>query len=446
MRKSKEFKLINPRVFKKQLLLWCSKNNVFAFHDTNGFNLKQSKVSQFPDFEILAATGIIDIFESNYGKAFHRLDEFLQKEKDWYFGIFGYDLKNELENLVSENKNFTGFKDMLFFRPELVFRIRNSTLEIFYFKERLSNSEIDDIYSEIQATNYLLEPDMFIPEIKQRISKEDYLSNIRSIKEHISRGDIFEMNFCIEFFSEDATIHPALVFTSLMEQSPSPYACMYRFENCYLISSSPERFLAKNERNIISQPMKGTIRRDSSDIHDEVQIEKLKKDPKEVSENIMIVDLVRNDLAKTAVNHSVKVEELCGIYSYATVHQMVSTVHSKLSDEFDALDVIKTCFPMGSMTGAPKVKAMQLIDRFEETKRGVYSGASGYFTPLGDFDFNVIIRSILYNKLNRYLSFSTGGAITSNSVPELEYEECLLKAEALKKALISYTYQYDKTI
>ncbi len=446
MRNHKHFKLRNPEVFKKQLLHWCHKNNVFAFHDTNGFNTKQSRFSKYPDFEVLAASGVIDILKINCGEAFQNLKEFMQKENDWYFGIFGYDLKNELEKLASENTDFIGFKDMQLFRPELIFRIRQSILEIFYIKERICDAEIDTIYSDILTTNHLSELPSSCPEINQRISREDYLEKLASIKEHISRGDIFEMNFCMEFFSDHAIIHPTAVFTSLMKQSPSPYACMYRFDNLYLFSSSPERFLYKNGRDIIAQPMKGTIRRNISDVKDAEQKEMLKRDPKEVSENIMIVDLVRNDLSKTAVNKSVVVDELCGVYTFATVHQMVSTIRSELSPGFEALDVIKSCFPMGSMTGAPKVRAMELIEQFEETKRGAYSGTAGYFTPQGDFDFNVIIRSILYNETNHYLSFSTGGAITANSVPELEYEECLLKAEALKKTLNCLDCQYEQTI
>ncbi len=153
------------------------------------------------------------------------------------------------------------------------------------------------------------------------------------------------------------------------------------------------------------------------------------------SENIMIVDLVRNDLSRTAVKGSVKVEELCQVYSFRQVHQLVSTVVSEVEKTTSPVDILKETFPMGSMTGAPKISAMKIIEEEEETKRGLYSGAVGYFSPTGDFDFNVVIRSILYNKENKYVSFSVGGAITSKSTPEKEYEECLLKAKAMKHVL-----------
>ena len=150
----------------------------------------------------------------------------------------------------------------------------------------------------------------------------------------------------------------------------------------------------------------------------------------------MIVDLVRNDLSKTAKQASVKVEELCGIYSFKQVHQMISTISSEIDQETHFVDVIKSMFPMGSMTGAPKIEAMKLIEKFEKTKRGLYSGAVGYINPQGDFDFNVVIRSILYNFDKKYLSFSVGSAITAKSIAESEYDECLLKTEAIKKAIL----------
>ena len=244
------------------------------------------------------------------------------------------------------------------------------------------------------------------------------------------------MNFCQEFYSDDALVDPHALYSNLTSISPAPFSCLYRLNDKFLISSSPERFLKKKGSRIISQPMKGTIKRSNDTLADQKLKEKLGKDPKEIAENVMIVDLVRNDLSKTAVKNSVLVEELCGIYSYPTVHQMVSTIRSELSPGYSIIDVIRSTFPMGSMSGAPKIRAMQIIEQYEETKRGIYSGAAGYITPDGDFDFNVVIRSILYNQTNHYLSFITGGAITANSVAENEYEECLLKAKALFSAIV----------
>ncbi|MFO7655877.1 MAG: anthranilate synthase component I family protein [Bacteroidales bacterium] len=435
MRTTKIFRVKDISSFKDQLAKWCSRHEVFAFHCSNNYHLRQTRASLFPPYDILAATGAQEMLACKQGSAFGALRSFISEKKDWYFGIMAYDLKNETEKLSSSNADFLGFKDMYFFRPEIVFRLIHSELEICY-NNKYTENEIDKIYDEIINLKTAFES---VPcnniVMSQRISKEEYFSRFSKIKDHIARGDIFEMNFCIESYAGNAPINPLQVYLKLTEISPSPYSCFYRFNDKYVISSSPERYLAKTGDKIISQPMKGTVKRGASALLDQKQVQLLKNSKKEQSENIMIVDLVRNDLSKIAVKDSVTVEELCGIYTYATVHQMVSTVMCRLSPEFDAIDAITSSFPMGSMTGAPKVRAMQLIEEYEETKRGVYSGAAGYFTPESDFDFNVLIRTLLYNQSNQYLSFTTGGAITASSEAVSEYEECMLKAAALKKAV-----------
>ena len=239
----------------------------------------------------------------------------------------------------------------------------------------------------------------------------------------------------MEFFAENAIIDPLDKFFKLNEISQSPFAVFFKNHKHFLLSSSPERYLKKQGQKLISQPIKGTAKRYSISSEDELAKKLLAEDPKERSENIMITDLVRNDLSHTAQRGSVQVPELCAVYSFLQVHQMISTVTSKLDPQYSAIEAIKKSFPMGSMTGAPKISAMKIIEELEETKRGLYSGSVGYFTPDGDFDFNVVIRSILYNQENKYISFSVGSAITSLSVPEKEYEECLLKAKAMREVL-----------
>jgi para-aminobenzoate synthetase component 1 len=195
--------------------------------------------------------------------------------------------------------------------------------------------------------------------------------------------------------------------------------------------------LRKEGSKIISQPIKGTAKRLLSPIDDEKIAHDLMRDEKERAENVMIVDLVRNDLSKSSKKGSVQVEELCKVYTFKQVHQLISTVVSEVKDDVHPVDVIKDTFPMGSMTGAPKLSAMEIMEELEETKRGLYSGTVGYFTPDGDFDFNVVIRSILYNAAERYVSLSVGSAITAKSNPERECEECLLKAKAMKYVLLN---------
>ena len=255
------------------------------------------------------------------------------------------------------------------------------------------------------------------------------------MQEYIHRGDMYEANFCMEFFAENAHIHPFEKFEKLTTISKAPFTVFLKNNQQFLLSASPERYLKKVGERLISQPIKGTAQRFLDAVEDEKSKNQLASDPKERAENIMITDLVRNDLSRTAQQNSVQVEELCAVYSFLQVHQMISTITSKLDSQYSVIEAIKNSFPMGSMTGAPKVSAMKISEELEETKRGLYSGAVGYFTPTADFDFNVVIRSILYNQENKYVSFSVGSAITAQSVPEKEYEECILKAKAMSEVL-----------
>ncbi len=271
----------------------------------------------------------------------------------------------------------------------------------------------------------------FSIEVSPRISKFQYINTIKKIKNHIQQGDIYEMNFCQEFFAEGVEVEPFEIYKKLIAVSPTPFSCYLHANKQYLACASPERYLKKTGNKVISQPIKGTIKRGANLEADENQKIKLKNDPKEQSENVMIVDLVRNDLSRTAAKGSVKVDELFGIYSFKQVHHIISTISSELKEGFDFVDLLKTTFPMGSMTGAPKIRAMEIIENYESMKRGLFSGAAGYVTPKGDMDFNVVIRSIFYNSANKYLSFMAGSAITINAQPESEYDECILKAKAI---------------
>ncbi|MFT4660424.1 MAG: para-aminobenzoate synthetase component 1 [Patiriisocius sp.] len=369
--------------------------------------------------------------------SFEALDAFLQNKKSWVFGYMSYDLKNDVEDLKSENHDGLKFPEMVFFRPKLVLQISENEHNVKYNGAGFSDQEIDNILKDLtkkhptknEANNY---------SIKQRTSKNNYLRNTSQILNHIHRGDIYEMNYCHEFFIENIALNPWSIYQKLNALTQAPYSCFMRWENLHVLSGSPELFLEKKGGKIYSKPIKGTIKRGRNIAEDEVLKNELRNDPKERAENVMIVDIVRNDLSRSAKKNSVEVEELCEIYSFETVHQMISTITSEVSDETSGVEVLKHSFPMGSMTGAPKIRAMELIEKLEDFKRGIYSGAIGYFEPDGDFTFNVIIRSILYNSSNKYCSFAAGGALTALSIPEKEYEETLLKAEAMKKSILEH--------
>ena len=388
---------------------------------------------KFSAYDAIMAVGAHSSICTNDIVAFDQLQEFLDTTKDWCFGYLTYDLKNCLEDLESNNFDGLNFPQLFFFQPKKLFLVKDGQVEMSYISE--FDREIKSDFKAITTVNLNETPANQHPKIKMRIHKEAYFTKVSQLLEHIHRGDLYEANFCQEFYAEDLTIDPVETFKNLNTISQSPFSSYFKLENKFLLSASPERFMKKAGSTIISQPIKGTARRSNDKNEDERLIKALKNDEKERSENIMIVDLVRNDLSHHATPGSVVVTELCEVHSFLQVHQMISTIQAQLTKNASSVDAIKQAFPMGSMTGAPKLSAMKIIEEIEATKRGLYSGSVGYFKPDGDFDFNVVIRSILYNANNKYVSFSVGSAITAKSNPQAEFEECLLKAKAMRQVL-----------
>jgi len=417
----------NPVQFKRQLVTWAQQFREVIFMDSNDYP------QQYSSYDCVLAVDAFTSIQTDYQNAFEDLKQYQQTTKDWLFGYLSYDLKNDIEVLHSNNFDGLDFPDLFFFQPKKIVTLKGSQLEIQYLT--MCDDEVEEDFEEIVKSQDPIANSQEIPIIQQRISKEKYLEKVSNLLKHIHRGDIYEANFCMEFFIENSNINPLEKFLKLNKISKSPLAVFFKNNTHFLLSASPERYLKKEGELVISQPIKGTAKRFLDSIEDEKSKSELASDPKERTENIMISDLVRNDLSRTAQKGSVKVEELCGIYSFEQVHQMISTITSKLDHQYTVADVIKTTFPMGSMTGTPKVSVLKIIEELEETKRGLYSGAVGYFTPNSDFDFNVVIRSILYNQEKKYASFSVGSAITSKSIPKMEYEECLLKAKAMREVL-----------
>ena len=417
----------NPLLLKKQLLQWSQQFREIVFLDSN------EHTTQYSSYDCILAVDAFTSIQTDFLNAFEDLNVYQKTTKDWLFGYLSYDLKNDTEKLVSKNKDELHFPDLFFFQPKKIIFIKNNQLEFHYLN--VCDDEMESDYQEIIHFEIENQEIRQLMTIQQQISKADYIDKVTKMLEYIQNGTIYEANFCMEFFAEETEINPYHTFEYLNEISKAPFSSFFKNNKHFALSASPERYLKKIGEKCVSQPIKGTSKRFSDTKEDELSKINLKNDTKERSENIMIVDLVRNDLSKTAQKESVQVEELCEIYSFLQVHQMISTITSKIKPEFSAVDVLKTTFPMGSMTGAPKISAMNIIEELEETKRGIYSGAIGYFTPNNDFDFNVIIRSILYNENEKYVSFSVGSAITSKSEPEKEYEECLLKARAMRLVL-----------
>lgn len=424
-----EYPLENSPLFKTKVLNWAQQFDTVVWLDSNSHEQK------YAQYEAVLAIDTHRMLKSDYSNAFEKLKSFQNETSDYIFGYLGYDLKNDIEALQSQNNDQLRFPDLYFFQPKKLLFLSKDKVEFTYLSPYKESIETD--YHAILNFNKEEQPATASNlNIKLRIHKEAYLQKVKTLLDHIHRGDLYEANFCQEFYSENSTIDPLEVYKKLNTISSPPFASFLKFEHNYVLSASPERYLKKLGDKVISQPIKGTARRATHKTEDQQLKENLENDPKEQAENIMIVDLVRNDLSRLSEKGSVVVEELCKVYSFAQVHQMISTVSAHVSEAIHPVDILKNTFPMGSMTGAPKVAAMEIIETLEETKRGLYSGAVGYISPNGDFDFNVVIRSILYNRLSKYVSFSVGSAITALANPEQELEECLLKAKAMREVLL----------
>ena len=427
MRDHKQITLHSVEGFKTQLLAWAQQFDDIVWLDSNQYLQPHSSYDSI--LAVDAFTGI----QTDSVNGFQKLKEYQSMTNDWIFGYLSYDLKNDMEPLRSQNFDGLNFPDLCFFQPKRLFLFKEDKLTIRYLN--VVSEEVDADLKSIETfsvQNSSSHKNNI--QIESRISKNQYIKQVSTLLSHIHRGDIYEANFCQEFYAH-ADIHSLETYFKLNKISQPPFATFLKTGDKFLLSSSPERYLKKVGLEIMSQPIKGTTRR-SEHLDEDADLKTiLESDPKERSENIMIVDLVRNDLSKIAQKGTVNVTELCQIYSFKQVHHMISTVQAKALPTISPVDIIAATFPMGSMTGAPKISAMNIIEALEATKRGLYSGTVGYFTPEGDFDFNVVIRSILYNASKTYVSFSVGSAITSKSIPENEYEECLVKAKAMRSVL-----------
>ncbi len=413
---------------KECYFLWANQSSTAIILDSNHYP-NQSK-----NFDFIIATGVENrLVLDSHEDAFERLKAFKTSVKDWIFGFLSYDLKNDIEVLHSQNHDSLGFPELFFFQPQKIFFVKGNYVTCSYVEKY--HHTIDSDIHELRHFKTPLEP---LPEpifLQSRTSKTRYIENCREILKQIHLGELYEANYCIEFFNNHQLSSPISLFIELNNHTKAPFATFLKHEAVHILSNSPERFLKKEGSVLTAQPIKGTRKRGRTPEEDLELIQSLETSVKDRAENTMIVDLVRNDLSKIAERNSVRVVEYCKIYTFESVHQMISTIQCTVKNNISSIDILQANFPMGSMTGAPKISAMNYIELFEDHKRGVYSGAIGYISPNDDFDFNVVIRSLLYNAHTHYLSLSVGGAITALSDPEEEYAECLTKANAIQTFL-----------
>jgi para-aminobenzoate synthetase component I len=473
------FPITDFHLIKRQMLTWASRVDICCFLDNHGYEhqipgqnaaIPGHRETASPGFECLLAVGAIDTLQTSAGTSFAQLKRWAAAKQDWIFGHLAYDLAKETEPPQAVNpgpaqsasappiKNPIGFPDLFFFIPELVIELRSDSIRIGSCQKdqetiwrhiqdtpipaaRIAQTpaaapQTPAIGPQTPAAAPQTPPMGSIPPFTPRFTRAEYLAAVAALQQHILRGDCYEINFCQEFFSQPAHPDPLSTWWSLSQASPNPFSAFYRLQERYLFCASPERYLKKTGNTLFSQPIKGTLPRHPEDpASDQTGSSALFHSQKDRSENVMVVDLVRNDLSRICLAGTVQVRELYGIYPFPQVFQMISTITGELNPGLDWIDAIQATFPMGSMTGAPKNRVVQLIGQYERSNRGIFSGAVGYVTPDGDFDFNVVIRSLLYNRENRYLSYQVGSGITFYSDPEAEYEECLLKAEGIRKAL-----------
>jgi para-aminobenzoate synthetase component I len=416
------FGITDPSLYKQKMLSWANQFNIFCFMDNNYYQLPNGT------YECVLAAGAAKSISLQSGFALPALKQFHQQNGGWLFGYFGYDLKNELYQLHSHNADNIQLPDLHFFVPQTIILLNKNEIAI----SSLDNNaeKILQTLHALTITNKKLQQQVTF---SSRFSKQQYIDVVNKLKTHIQKGDCYEINFCQEFFAEHVNINPLQTYNALTKISPNPFATCYKLNDKWLLCASPERYLKKQGNKIISQPIKGTAKRDvNNSVNDELSKQQLLYSAKERSENVMVVDIVRNDLSMICEEGTVKVDELFGLYSFPQVHQMISTISGLIKNNVHWVDAIAATFPMGSMTGAPKLKVMQLIEQYEKTKRGLFSGAVGYVTAENNFDFNVVIRSLLYNQTSQYLSYQVGSGITFYCDAASEYNECVIKAEAIK--------------
>lgn len=414
----------DPSTFLLQALNWSKGFDTVCLFQSNGFQNQYSKIGN------LLAIGAKEEFSANVGSVFTDLENFKSRYPNTLIpGFLSYDLKNEVEDLQTNHHNPLGFPDAYFFIPQILIEFDKDSINI-------TAEDPQKTFEEISMFPSLDLHYQFKGKIQPRMNQAAYFDAFNNIQRHIYQGDIYEANLCQEFYDEQAEIdNPEALYLRLNSLSPTPFSSFIKVRDKYVISASPERFLAKRGKTLVSQPIKGTAARGKNAKEDEELRNNLARNPKEIAENVMIVDLVRNDLTRSAIPGTVEVTEKLGIYTFEHVHQMISTVSCEMDESLTETEVIRNTFPAGSMTGAPKISAMKLCDKYETSRRGVYSGAIGYFSADGDFDFNVVIRTILFNKTQQYLSFHTGSAITVDANAAHEFAECYTKASAILKAL-----------
>lgn len=394
--------------------------NYFKTLDSNEFfNLFSSNtVSSFDNYPLLWAVGVEKHY--TFSDISEIPDNFLKK--DWHFCLFPFECNDDLYPLKKSDKY-----PIHIIIPKYVGTINKKGVFISLKGEK-------EIISNLNNENYDAKP---IPKLRFEadLDLEEYKKKLKKVKKHLKRGDIYETNFCYNLkVKSKEEVNPIDVFYKLQKENPAPFSSLFNIPEVSIISSSPERFFCKKGNKIVSQPIKGTQKRNLENLKiDKKNAIKLQFSQKEITENTMIVDLARNDLSKIATVNSVKVEKLTEMKTFAHVHQLVSTISCKTKKHQPFSETLKSLYPAASMTGVPKKKCLELIEKYEKNSRKYYSGTIGYVCPKGNMDFSVNIRMFCQDKVEKTWTIGVGGAITFLSKIKKEYKETILKARPLLK-------------
>lgn len=347
------------------------------------------------------------------------------------FGYAAYDLKNEFERLSSRHPAGDGFARSAWWEPQFTVHLAEGRAELHGVQRDMAAGK-RVLEAFLAAPGPVAPP---APALWERTTpKARYLERVGQLLAHIRRGDIYEVNYCTRRTAHLPGFDPYRAFARLLAHTDAPHAALLRHGGHFALCASPERFFSLAQGRITTQPMKGTRPRGKDGAADRALADELAADPKERSENIMALDVARNDLSRIAAPASVRVDELCAVKTFRTVHQMISTASAALRPGTTPMGILRATFPMASMTGAPKVRAMELIDQAEDMRRGLFSGTIGYFLPDGTADLNVVIRTITWDAATGQAALISGGAITAASDPLQEYEECEHKARSVLNA------------
>lgn len=430
MRVKHEINVTDIHSIKEQLLQWADSFEQVVWLDSNAYPNNDNK------YEAVLAVDADRIFQTDSKEGLNELKEYRKSNKDWLFGYLSFDAGRTIDSTKENNRasDSLQFSKLSFFHPKKVFLLKEGSVEIHYSSDIENEIETDwKVIRELAVEEIpLVFPDL---KINARLSKQEYFDKFQKIQAYIEQGEISEINFCQEFYASATLENPLAVYQHLNEISKPPFAAYLRMNDKYVLCASPERYLSNTNGKLKTQPIKGTAKRKENIEEDELARKALEEDRKEILENTITTEMIVEELQAIAKKGSVQITELCKTYTFKQVHQLISTIVCDLKPELHPLDAISGTYPMGSMTGIPKENSLAIIEELENFNRSLYSGSIGYFTPKDDFDFNVVIRSILYNAKNKYVSFSAGGAITALANPESEYKECLVKVKAMEEVL-----------